>query len=381
MRAGTLTRSSLSRLAALPEKGGSVLSIYLDLDPARFPHVRDRRAQLDSLLHDAERRAGEGVDGQASVRSEIARVRELVSGEEGFSPSWARGLAIFCAGESGPLEVVRLPRAVEPAAVVAGRPFLEPLAGLGAPERWCVLLVSRRAARILVGTRDRLREVAGARDDVHRRHAQGGWSQARYQRGIEREVDDHIRASCALLLERYSRRPFEWLIVGGPSELGERVERGLHPDLRARLAGRLEIGVERTSEGEVRARALPVIERFERQREDAALAALSEGAAPGGRSAAGADEVLALLGERRVRTLMIAESLVIAGWACPRCGWLRVAPDPGVCPADGSAFERRADLVEDAIAAGLAQDADVLVFRHRPRDLAPHGGIAALLRY
>ena len=29
-------------------------------------------------------------------------------------------------------------------------------------------------------------------DDVHSQHDQGGWSQARYQRGVEKEKDDHL---------------------------------------------------------------------------------------------------------------------------------------------------------------------------------------------
>ena len=38
-----------------------------------------------------------------------------------------------------------------------------------------------------------VREVASIVDDVHRWHDQGGWSQARYQRGIDKEVADHLR--------------------------------------------------------------------------------------------------------------------------------------------------------------------------------------------
>ena len=46
-----------------------------------------------------------------------------------------------------------------------------------------MFLVNRKLARILRGSRERLEEVAYITDDVHGWHDQGGWSQARYQRG------------------------------------------------------------------------------------------------------------------------------------------------------------------------------------------------------
>ena len=88
-----------------------------------------------------------------------------------------------------------------------------------------MLLISHRASRVLIGDRDHLVEVTSVLDDVHGRHAQGGWSQARYQRGIEKETDDHIRRTCEALFERLKRRPFDRLLIGGPSELHKRVIR------------------------------------------------------------------------------------------------------------------------------------------------------------
>ena len=54
-------------------------------------------------------------------------------------------------------------------------------------------LVSRRDARIFRGSPDGLREIEQIHDTVFGQHDQGGWSQARYQRGIEKEKDDHLQ--------------------------------------------------------------------------------------------------------------------------------------------------------------------------------------------
>ena len=373
---------ALSRLRGLNTNGHDVLSLYLSLDPSEFPNLRERHMEVDALLAGAER--GHLSDAQGShadrmaLREGIERVREFFTDDELAVPS-AHGLAVFCSMPADIFEVVSLPRPVDAAVVVDARPFIEPLVELTAPERWCALLISRRASRILCGTRDRLVEVESVLDDVHRRHAQGGWSQTRYQRGIENEVDQHIRTACSALLERFKRRSFDRLLIASPDELRHRVEHELDPNLSRRLAGHFEIDVERATPDEVRRRAAPPIEADELRREQEALERLSEGLAPGGHAATGLDEVLNLLDERRVQTLLLAPGFAVPGFVCPACG--RLAAGGAQCPADGTTPEPRKDIVERAIELALNQSAEVLTVRHQPEALIEYGSIAAMVRY
>jgi peptide chain release factor subunit 1 len=253
------------------------------------------------------------------------------------------------------------------------------LEGTRMAERWCVLLLSSRASRIFSGNRERLVEVGDVHDDVHRRHSQGGWSQARFQRGIEKEIGDHIRRTCELLFARFQHEPFDHLILGGPSELSHRVERDLHPDLRQRLAGHLDIDVERASPEEVHRRALPVIETLERQHEQEVLQRFTEGTAPDGHAASGLDEVLELLSEQRVETLLLAQGFRAPGLVCPRCG--RLSATGVSCPMDGAELQPRENVVDEAVERALGQAIEVLVVRDQTSELERHGSIAALLRY
>jgi len=111
--------------------------------------------------------------------------------------------------------------------------------------------VNRRNARILRGSPDGLREVEQIHDDVSGQHDQGGWSQARFQRGIEKEKDDHLRDTGDALMRHFKRQPFEKLIVGGPREVVTDFEQKLHHYLRDRLAGRIEVDVERSNADQV----------------------------------------------------------------------------------------------------------------------------------
>jgi len=83
-------RESLERLSRLDTRGHPVLSVYLDLDPTRFPTPAARDAQLGSLLDQARREAGE---------HDAERVRGWLEVEPTIMRG-ARGLAIFSSAEA-----------------------------------------------------------------------------------------------------------------------------------------------------------------------------------------------------------------------------------------------------------------------------------------
>lgn len=375
MQHATVSIEALGRLARVQTGGAPVLSLYLNLDPSLAPHIRDRRMELDSLLAEALSTARDRTEKR--LVSELDRVKRSFHDEE-LAVDGARGLAVFSCEAAGLFEVLRLPDGIDPAVHLGERALIAPLLEMASAERWCVLLISSRAARVFVGCRESLSEVQDVLDDVHRRHSQGGWSQARYQRGIQKEIDDHIRGTCELLFERLRSDPFAHLAVGCPTELKQRVERELHPELGERLAGWFEIDVERASPEEVHRRVLPVIDAFEDRSERATVAMLFEGIAPGGHAVAGLDETLAALDEERASTLLVARGHQAAGWECGACA--RLYAVSGRCPIDGAPLRRRANVVGLAIEHALAQSVDVMIVRN-PREMEPYGSIAALLRY
>jgi peptide chain release factor subunit 1 len=254
-------------------------------------------------------------------------------------------------------------------------PLLAPLARLERRERWCVALVNRRDARIFRGSHDGLREVEQIHDLVFGQHDQGGWSQARYQRGIEKEKDDHLKHTADALMKHFKRQPFERLIVGGPREVVADFESKLHGYLSERLAGRIEVDVEHSPPDQVLAAAQPIFEELEGAREGEALERMGESAATG------LDAVLAALNERRVEALVVDERFTAPGTCCPACGWLGPAGET-TCPADGTELEPLDDLTESAIELTIQQSAEILVVRRRREELDQRaGGIAALLRF
>ncbi len=241
-------------------------------------------------------------------------------------------------------------------------------------------LVSRRTARVLSGPGDGLEERQRIEDNVHGQHRDGGLSQARYQRSVEKEVDDHLRRVAEMLFRRWRRERFERLALGGPAEVVARLKDFLHEHLRPLLTERrVDVDVQSASEDAIRAAVGRLVEEDERECERAALDRLAQGSGTGSRTASGLMQTLSALGERRVQTLLMEPGFDRTGGRCPSCGLLS-EQEAGTCPADGSGLEPVRRLREAVVEAALAQDAEIINVPHFP-DLGPFQGIAALLRF
>jgi peptide chain release factor subunit 1 len=383
MQANDITRERLRRLAATRPADAKVLSLFLNLDPREFATPPARGTEVRSVIDRAARlvREDESLNHaeRASLRADLERVQAEL-GNSGMDAKGAHGLAVFASSAAGLFEVLKLSEPVDHEPVIANTPYVEPLSAIGAPERWCALLVNRRTARLFCGAGGALDEIDMIEDDVHRQHDQGGWSQANYQRSVAKEVADHLRRAAEVAFATLKDDLPVGILVGAPQELAGDFEAQLHPYLRERLAGRLDIDVENSTPEDVRRAACPRIEQSIRAGQDATLARLAEAFGGGpGRAASGLEAVLAAVHEQRVEILLVDAGFAAPGVACPTCGWLG-AHATASCPADGTATERRADVVEAAVERALTQAADVDVLRDRP-ELASHGHVAAVLRF
>jgi peptide chain release factor subunit 1 len=383
MQANDITPERLRTLAGIRAGDGKVLSLFLNLDPREFATGAARSTEVRSLLDRAARliRDDEALApaARASLRADLERVQAEL-GQGGMDAKGAHGLAVFASSAADLFEVLKLAEPVDHEPVIADAPFIEPLSAVGSPERWCALLVNRRVARLFCGPGAALEEIELIEDDLRRRHAQGGWSQANYQRSIDKDADDHLRHVAKVAFAHLRDDPPVGILIGAPQELAGDFEGHLHPYLRERLAGRLDLDVEHTSADDVRRAVAARIEEARRVREDAALARLVEAFAGGaGRAASGLSEVLSAVHEQRVEILLVEGGFAAPGVLCPTCGWLG-ADGTATCPADGSATEPVDDLVEAAVERSLTQAADVRVLRDRA-ELASHGRIAAVLRF
>ena len=364
--------------------GHPIISVYLDLDPDRFATPPARSAQIRSLMDQATRQLDGAAGGLShedliTLRADLQRIDDYLSSRE--APFQGAGaLGIFCSGKDDLFEALQLPRPV-PGRVVIGRtPYVEPLVWFMQQRNWLVALVNRRVGRVLGGPVDRLEEHANFFDYVHGQHDQGGWSQARYERSIEKDTDDHLRRVAEGVNQRWRAERFHRAALGGPVEIVPRLEAHLAAEVKANLApGRVDVDLSSANEDEIRHALAKLVLEDEKQLEREALDRLAAGVGSGGRGVGGPEATLEALNERRVQTLLLEPGFDRRGARCLGCGLLMLESD-GRCPADGGPIEELEHLREAVIEAALAQGAEVMVVRHYP-DLGPLQGIGALLRF
>jgi peptide chain release factor subunit 1 len=378
--AATQARELLGR-----QRNGPVISLFLDLEPDQFATAPARATQARSLLDRARREqrthSGFSHSEQVSIGESIDRIQEYLASSEP-PVSGARALAIFCAGTQW-FEAIALARPVAPDVVIAETPHVEPLlAGLDS-ETWCVALVSRRALRLFAGPPAALREVAEFEDEVHGQHRQGGWSQANYERSLEKDVDDHLRDAAHTLYRRWQVRGFDVLVLGGPEETVARLAQALPSELREPwLDRRLELDVTASTEDDVREALAPLLQERSHAAQSATLRRILEQRAVDGRAVTGPEPTLRALLERRVQTLVLAPDFDLEGARCPSCGLITTQP-LSQCQVDGSELTPLDSVREAAIEAAIEQDAEVTVVTElvEHAELPRLEGIAALLRF
>lgn len=381
MQTNDLTRARLRQLAEAKPQDARVWSFFLNLDPSEFATAQARASEVRSVVDQGRRRLdredGLSHDEKVALREDLERVDQFLQAE--LDTSGAHAVALFVSGPARLFEVLKLPRPVPTRVEIDNSPFIEPLAGLVSSGGWAVLLVNSRSGRLLLGSSSRLTEDDDFREDVRGGRDEGAGTRSRDQHAVDAAIRDHVKSVTELLFQRSQLKPFQRLLVSSETQVSSELESRLHPSLRDRVAGSFDVDVENASPEQVRLAAAPAMEDEDRRRERQALDKLAGGLdAPSGRAAAGLDDVLFALYERRVETLLFDEGFGAPGVVCPRCGWVGTSEED--CPVDGGTLERREDIVETAIEMALTQSADAVPVRYHD-DLSGRGRIAALLRF
>jgi peptide subunit release factor 1 (eRF1) len=274
---------------------------------------------------------------------------------------------------------VQLTRPVRGRVIIDATPYVEPMVAVLDRRRWLVALVNRHSAWVLTGYPERLRERERMDGGWRSDHDQGGWSQAKYERSVEKEAMDHLRNVAETVNRRWRRGRFDRVALGGPGEVVARFEELLADEVRGRLVGqRIDVDLASATEAQVREAVEALVVEDEQRTEREALERLAAGVGSGGRGVAGIEDTLAALNERRVEALLLAGDFDGPGRRCPSCGLLLA--DGGRCPADGSQTEELEHLREAVVEAAIVQNSEVIVLSHHPEE-APRQGIGAVLRF
>jgi peptide chain release factor subunit 1 len=357
---------------------GLFISLFLDLDAKTVPTVKDLSSHVGSLLDAARREVERLASGLA--HDEVTSAREDLDAaeryfEDDFDRSGAAGFALYVAGLDGVRHEVRLSRPVRDAARI-GRAFaLAPLLPSLERERELVLAAVGRERGTIWRTRDAWTELVEDRtEEIHRRHDQGGWSQARYQRSIDKDALDHLRSVADALADTIHEGDDTLLVVACVEEQRPIFDELLVPHVREALIGWATVEAH-ADEHALKRDAERLLDARLRSEREGLLDRWRTARAHGERAIAGWAEALEAAADGAVDVALL-DGRTVDARLCPACG--RGSLTAGSCPLDGTELvEEPGGALELVVRGTLAHGGQARVVDALPET----EGVAALLRF
>jgi peptide chain release factor subunit 1 len=376
--AGTVTWSLLRELAEFRAEKGCVISLYLNLDPSEVPTPGGAQSRMNALLNAAEKTDRTDLTHAArqGLNADFQRIARWF--DDDFERDGARGLAVFAAALDNFWDVLSLPEPVRDGVRVGRDFYLAPLVPLVARmDGTIVAVVGREQGQLYRLRFGRLEPIVDQFDEQPGRHDQGGWSQARYQRHIEKLVQEHLKGVAEELDRSRRRLHSPKIVLVCSEETRSEFADELSKEARDALVGWTHAEAHATP-AEILVAVTPVLEESQAKDEAEAIERWREEAGRHSRATSGWAQTLEAASDGRVDLLLFQEGTDRPAYRCPACG--RAALEDGSCPLDGTRLEPVDAGLDLAVHQTLAHGGAIWAIRHH-EDLAPVEGIGALLRY
>jgi peptide chain release factor subunit 1 len=376
--AGMVTWSLLRELAGFQAAKGCATSVHMNLDPSEVPTAGDAQTRMNALLSEAEKTDRKDLthEQRGALKADFERIARWF--DDDFDRDGAQGLAVFAAGLDNFWLTLSLPEAVPDRVKIASSFYLAPLVPLvGRSDGAIVAVVGREQGQLYRLRAGKLEEIAEHYDEQPGQHDQGGWSQGRYQRHIEKLVQEHLKGVAEELDRSRRRMHSPKIVLVCSEEMRPEFTEALPVDAREALVGWVP-AKSNAGPAELLEVVTPVLEEAQKKDEAETIARWREEAGRNGRAASGWEQTLEAASDARVELLLFQSGADRPAWRCPACG--RAAAEGGSCPLDGTSLEPTDAGLDLAVHQTLAHGGAVWAIRHH-EDLAPVEGIGALLRF
>ncbi|MBK8205759.1 MAG: hypothetical protein IPK87_03075 [Planctomycetes bacterium] len=367
-------KARLQALATLEAQYPHVLSVYLrcregghDRRKENLIFIKNRAAELERVLGDDKR----GIDflRKGVTQAELIRSQDL-------SPS-VIGLALFLKGG----EVVeRFETSIPFEDQVAYRryPFISQLAFIGEEfEPYAVVHLDSRSARIFEVALGELVDTSDIKNEVHRRIHRGGWSQMRFQRGIEGEKHAHIQEVADMLAQLVSKHRYKRVVVIGPDKPRSILKAALTSDVARRVIDGERVD-SRAADHELLQTAVDYFRKAEDEEETAKMDRVVREIHSSTMGVSGLEDTLTYLSRGQAYEVLLPNDLKRQGAHCNQCGMIFKDPTK-VCHACESKDIIDVDLKE-VVTRTAVKFGTHLEFIKNHGFAAKLGGAAALLR-
>jgi peptide chain release factor subunit 1 len=289
-------------------------------------------------------------------------------------------VAIFaCAGQDDFFEAVQLDAPVkEHRLYVYNQPQLYELARLtDAYPRYAAVVLDSQLARIFVFALGGTVGEAQVEGAPVKGHQAGGWSQARYQRGVNNQRQQHVKDTVAALDRIVREEDIGYIVVAGDEVVVPTFREELPQHLQEKLVEdvvRLDITA---PEHEVLKATLDAMTSEDRREDADKTRRAIEGYRSGGLGVAGLGPTFAALIRGQVDDLLISEEFETRhAEPVPRSSPLIPPELAAALPEEAETVDLADELVTRAKSTGAT-----VSFIENPTYLAEVDGVAGLLRF
>ena len=401
-----LDQDVISGLIARPRGEDPVVTLYLK----SWGGLAERKAGLKNLLREGDGAIEEDT-GWDAERKKLARgllesLRQRADTLLQNAPSKGRGSHALFAGV-GWEQTLTVPVDIRDRVVVDRSPYASPLSSLiDQYERYGVILCDAKKARLFgvyLAELDGWEEIENDHEKSRSAPAGGparrggsgklgggyhGLEALRRKNHAEYVLHLHLSDVADQAFRRFKLRPYDRLILGGPSKILPQLEEHLHSYLKQRIVAREQLPVDLSRHAALQ-KVLPIEARVEEEKERSLLAEIADRLGGSGLATAGLDETLRCLFFGKVRTLVVLDEDVRPGRECPECHFLFLRPEderektPTLveCPVCKRSTRRIPDVVDEAVELAILSGASVEHVAFAKDELRRLGGMAAVLRF
>jgi hypothetical protein len=367
-------KTRLQTLAVLESQYPHILSIYLhcrdggrDRRKENLIFLKNRAAEIERVLGD-DRKGAEFLR-QGIKQAQLIREQDLNHN--------VIGLALFLQGDK---VVDRFETSIPFDDQLTYRrfPAISQLAYIGEEfEPYAVVHLDSRSARIFEIVLGELVDSSDIKSEVHRRIHRGGWSQMRFQRGIEGEKHAHIQDVADALTGLVSRHRYKRIVVIGPDKSRSILRECLTQDVANRIVDGERVD-SRSSDHELLQTAIDYFHKAEDEEEVAKMERVLREIHSSTMGVSGLEDTLTYLARGQAYEVMLPADLQARGTHCQDCGMI-FKESTKTCHACESTNVVDVDLKE-VVTRTAVKFGTALEFVKRPEFKAQFGGAAALLR-
>lgn len=361
----TVDLKKLSEMA-VPER--AFLTVYLS--------GPDSVAELDKKFNDIRRVLLSG-DAEKNEREYFEENIGAVGEYLKHTPPKG-SLGIFACRAIDFFQTAELPEPVKDIVRVDSSPYIRPLAELQDDyETVAVVVADGQAARIFLVASSVTGSEEVIRGNIKNHVKVGGWSQQRYERRRDKQLQHYAREIAGSLVRLEGEEKFRHILLVGSKEILREVHENIPKDFQDRLIEK-NLDLSR-GDDHVNRDIMALLAEEEHHSQEDCWEKIRTEYLRGGLAVVGLDSVLWAAGEGRVEKMIVNRGFHPAGRRCRNCHTLQ-AGSVETCRVCGSSSLFIVSMINELLEMLLQTGAESR-FTEDISSLAEAGEIAALLRY